>query len=72
MNASFELLIASQSKPFPWAPLATAVFINAQNGGIQAPIMITAQPVALLSPAVQTSNAILTCKSEYFLVLYTA
>jgi len=66
MSAKFELSIASQAKPFPWAPLATAVFINAQSASDKQPLInITAQPVALLEPAVQASNAILTNKSEY-------
>jgi len=68
MTSAFELSIASQSKPFPWAPLATAVYINAQATGLHPLITITAQPVALLQPAVEASNAALTCKSEYNLL----
>ena len=71
---SFELVIASESKPFPWGPLATAIYVNSTCDGN--PITITTQPVALLEPAVQASNVKLVSKSEYFapnlLVTYSA
>jgi hypothetical protein len=71
---SFELVIASESKPFPWGPLATTIYINSTCDGN--PITITTQAVALLEPAVQASNAKLISKSESFpprfLVIYSA
>jgi hypothetical protein len=59
---SFELVITSESKPFPWGPLATAIYINSTCDGN--PITITTQAVALLEPAMQASNVKLVSKSE--------
>lgn len=60
---AFELVIASEAKPFPWGSLATAIFINSTCDG--SPITITTQAVALLEPAVQASTANLVSKTEY-------
>lgn len=59
----FELSIASQARPFPYGPLATAIYINTNSEG-KNPITITSQPVALHDPAHAASNAKLICKKE--------
>ena len=63
-TAEFELSIASQAKPFPYGPLATAIYINA-NSEVKNPITITTQPVALHDPPHAASNAKLIRKKEY-------
>lgn len=60
---AFELVIASEAKPFPWGPLSIALYINSTCNG--SPISITTQAVALLEPAVQASTASLISKAEY-------
>ena len=61
--AEFELSIASQAKPLPYGPLATALYINTNSEG-KNPITIISQPVALHDPAHAASNAKLIRKKE--------
>ena len=63
-TAEFELSIASQAKPFPYGPLAIAIYINTNSEG-KNPIIITSQPAALHDPAHAASNAKLIRKKEY-------
>lgn len=62
-STEFELSIASQAKPFPYATLATAMYINSNSEG-KNPISITTQTVALHETAHTASNANLIRKKE--------
>jgi len=56
----WELLIASQAKPFPYSPLAAAIYINnayKQKGEVP-PIVIAAQPVVNFNPGASTAQLI--------------
>jgi hypothetical protein len=69
-NPLFELSITSQAKPFPYAPLAAAIYINdlskKQKPPVQqSPIAITPQPGANHGAALAASNVKLTRKQEY-------
>lgn len=56
----WELLIASQAKPFPYSPLAAAIYINnayKQKREVP-PILIVAQPVAYFNPGASTAQLV--------------
>jgi hypothetical protein len=62
----YELSIATQAKPFPYGPVATAMWINSHSDG-RNPISIKTLPAALHEPAKSSTSTKLVRKSEYIL-----
>jgi hypothetical protein len=63
---AYELSIATQAKPFPYGPVATAMWINSHSDG-RNPISITTLPAAPHEPAKSSTSAKLVRKLEYLL-----
>lgn len=61
----YELTIAAQAKPFPWGPLAVALYINRCEAYKPEPIHIKALPVELLQPMTPGSTIELIRKNEF-------
>ena len=64
-EVGYELSIAAQAKPFPYGPVATAMWINSHSNG-RNPISITTLPA---EHAKSSTSAKLVRKSEYLLPL---
>lgn len=64
-HAEFELVILPQSKPLPYGPLATAIYIN-NNRDLKSPVEITSVPVTAQEPAQPAAAVKLVRKKEYF------
>jgi hypothetical protein len=63
-HADFELSISPQSKPLPYGPLATAIYINS-NRELKSPIEITSASVSPQEPTQPAAAVKLVHKKEY-------
>jgi len=61
-SAEYDLAIAVQAKPFPWGPLAVAMYINSCEAS---PIAIKPLSVENVRPMTPGSSLELTRRSEY-------